>query len=271
MLNKLIKYEFKAILKYLVFVLPVSLLSGIVFSLMVRNADFSVFLSTDFLLTDILYQMLYSSSIMAFILSISASYFIVLAVLVIRYYKELFSNQGYLTFTLPVNNTHHYLCRLLVGGVINIAITLYVVLVVEICGYIAISDSLILTAIDFIINDLNIGFEQYLSLFLYFIALLTAAFTEINTCFTCVSIGQQFKHRIIASVVSYIIYYTAVQIFAMIVTVISFSASYNISSDFIQTLLFYITPIVAIVFNIAYNVGLSFLNRHFITNKLNLE
>ncbi len=107
MLGKLIKHEFKNTSKVMLaiygLVLGVTLLGTIVFALMNPdvNTDFSEFVT--------------SSLMLLYGLSIFALFIVTYVYVCVHFYKTMYSDQGYLTHTLPVSTLSTFHVKLLVS------------------------------------------------------------------------------------------------------------------------------------------------------------
>lgn len=103
MVRKLYKNEFLALFKWII---PLNLLCLVVAIISRINLEY-----TDTDAGEIV------SAIMAFVfmLSVIALITISFVIVVVRFYKNLLSNEGYLTFTVPVSTGTHIICKLLCG------------------------------------------------------------------------------------------------------------------------------------------------------------
>ena len=118
---------------------------------------------------------------------------------VVRFYQNLISDEGYLSFTLPVTATQHIVAKLLTGLLFLAGTALAVFL------------SQLITNFDRTIGALNSLFSQlervqdswmFFSLVLLF--LLVAVVDTICKLYASMVAGSQFdRHRIVGSVVSY--------------------------------------------------------------------
>lgn len=137
---------------------------------------------------------------------------------VTRYYKNLFTGEGYLTFTLPVSTTQHLWTKTLTALCFSVASLLVALLSVVIItagdmfNELCLAGSYILRHIPEEISGHFIGWVAE------FIVLLLAAFLYSHLMFSCcVSVGQLFrKNRVLASVGAYFAYYIITQVFGTI-------------------------------------------------------
>ncbi len=127
MLKKLLKYDLKSIFKLWWIAAAASVLvatiAGVFISPMINGKDLPDFAP----LMGIFFWMLFMMSLTALILLSEVLIFI-------RFYKNFFSDEGYLTFTLPVKRSE-LLNSKLISGVLTTAAS-YVVCFIDICVFI---------------------------------------------------------------------------------------------------------------------------------------
>lgn len=116
MLKKLLKYEFKAVSKTLVPMLlgifGISLLSSVMMllnNLISRGSEKSALA--------IIFSVISGTITVFSVFLLFASIFILIFMLLSRYYKNLFTDEGYLTFTLPVQTKELLVTKLISGFV----------------------------------------------------------------------------------------------------------------------------------------------------------
>lgn len=143
---------------------------------------------------------------------------------VVRFYKNMYSAEGYLTFTLPVTNTQHIFVKLVVSVVCQIICALVVV----VAGVIALSGKPLNKICEFVAWQ----FEQLLKAYGWFhvlafaieliLALILSVASAILLYYACISIGQTAKkNRILMAFVAYIVYYVAMQAISTAFTIVS--------------------------------------------------
>lgn len=133
---------------------------------------------------------------------------------VTRYYKNLFTGEGYLTFTLPISTTQHLWTKTLTALCFSVASMLVILLSViiitsgDMLKELCLAGSYILRHIPKDISGHVIGWVAE------FIVLLLAAFLYSHLMLSCcVSVGQLFKkNRVLAAVGAYFAYYMLTQI-----------------------------------------------------------
>ena len=110
MLKKLLKYDFNAIFKYW----WIGALTTFILSFVGLACEKVIYSPKD--LPDSVYVFATLGSILVF-LSFAAFAFITALIVYLRFYKHLFSDEGYLTFTLPVKRNHILASKLITGFV----------------------------------------------------------------------------------------------------------------------------------------------------------
>ena len=144
---------------------------------------------------------------------------------VIYYYRAMFSNQGYLTFTLPASTWMIFISKVVA------AFSLYVINLLVLTGiFFALfpydADTMMLSQVDLALRgtfDMSLaGFTTWTILIL----LISLLFNAIMY-FASINIGQLMaKHKIIGSVLSYLGLTTIIQILAtIIIVIVGFAAS----------------------------------------------
>jgi len=144
---------------------------------------------------------------------------------ILRFYRNLFTGEGYLTFTLPVTPRQHIAVKAVTAVSMNI---ITVVMVLISFSIITAGEMLkeIGIALRYIMNELfRLAGGQIAVIGLEFVLLLlVAAFTGIMLYYTFIAIGQLFrKNRVLAAVGAYFVYYIITQIISTVLT-IGFSA-----------------------------------------------
>lgn len=214
------------------------------------------------------------------------------AYLGVRFYKTMYTDEGYLTHTLPVTEGRLLFAKTFISGIWMLVISLGIIL--SVFGLFAFMISAMLPAgyslSDFwrefqIIYDeelrdafliaeaeLGMSFRGY---FIYLIvSMILGAFASIMTLFGAISMGQLFtKHRVLMAIVSYIGISVFKGIFSSIVEgiitnifVSSKSNSPAIVGSYINT-----NMIVGLVFSVVFAVVLYLVSWLVNTRKLNME
>ena len=216
MLGKILKYDFKSIGKSLFPLYFLLLISALI-------SRFTNFLGNSITFFKIIYKL----SMIIFVILIVGALFYTLFVSVKRYYKNLFSDEGYLTNTLPVSSTNLAISKVITSifyFLVTIGIMiLSLMIVVDI-------DSLIKNT-----NDLIIYAATYLKiskeLFVVFIITLVSVMYiyYLILIFAGISIGQSHSNnKVLFSIIwSIVLYY-----FGQVISTISLGIMSFFDSDF---------------------------------------
>lgn len=285
MLGKLFKYENKAVSKLLmpltlaVIILPVlgALILKMQFIFGDKFENGSI-ISSIFSL---------ASGIMIFFIVIAtiSACFISLFILMQRYYKNLFSDEGYLTFTLPVKTGSIILSKLFTAVIWSVIITICTIIGVMIFVLFG-------TSASFINNEVVDGFSQvFKQIFEFYftgsavqiiyliellISIIVSLFTNILLMYLAITIGCQIakKHKVLASIGMYFVISSVVSVLSTIIQVITTTTLYG-GFDFIyvEPTLSDVTLILlpSIIFSIILGVCYFLLNNYILKNKLNIE
>lgn len=259
MLRKLTKHEFKATARYMLplylVLLVLTVLNRIMLNLDIYNGILSFV----------------SNTMMVFyIVSIVTVAIITLIIMIGRFYKNLVTDEGYLTFTLPVKVTE------IVNSKIIIAVLWTIISVILIFASIIIVSSTSLTDLQYI---LKLGYEIIKDTFankstLFITQLIILSFfsliNKILQVYASVAIGQLVNgHRLIGSIVAFVIINTVTQVIPAIILFVGayFYGSSLDSVSSIPSLIFPITIIIILIFNFVFYYGTTYIFK----NKLNLE
>jgi hypothetical protein len=266
MLKKLLKHELKEVSRYLI---------PLLLSLVVITIVNKIFFSID-----------NETTIMKLIQGISVTLFVVIniailaatfIVIIIRFYKNLLGDEGYLMFTLPVKVSTHIISKTIIATFWSIIAT--IVVTMSIAFVLGNYNDFTEIINNFIKTDDKIFIILFLIEFI--IAIVISYVISILQIYASISLGQLFqKHKIIASFASYIGIYTILQIigsiFALILILITshlnISHTYNLDLSNSQAeLFFHGIMIFAIAFNAALGGVFYYITQKTLSNKLNLE
>ncbi len=205
-----------------------------------------------------------------------------------RFYRHLFTSEGYLSFTLPVTPTQHILTKL-TTAVITHAASLVVVLLsaciitagdvlVEVIKAAAYIVDLIPERLAFTFKETTAAQWQvniWLFVIEFILLLVAAVIYQMLLFYGCITVGQTFsKNRILAAVGAYFGYYLATQAVGTVLVIVSQFLPWETFSD-----IFYAAPIGCIhiltigyiLLNLLVATGLFIVSRVIIRHKLNLE
>lgn len=203
MLGKLIKHEWKAVAKTLFFIhlaiVAMTLVGKILVSIKAVQKS----------------EILTVSMVMVYVLSVIAVGIGTHIYLAMRFYKNMYTDEGYLSFTLPVKSWEHIVSK----GLIAIAW-----MVID--GVVIFASILILAIpkqeyMEFVNSITHANWE-----WLYIVEVMAAVVVGLCavplTYYVSISIGQLFKnHKMLFSVIVYVVIKNVQQVLGVVVTVIS--------------------------------------------------
>lgn len=269
MVRKLFKHEF---IFYLRTLLPVQI---ILICLSVLNRTVQLFENNS-----VGYEIVFISSLIALIMGMVASVVLTTVIIVTRFYKNMFSSEGYLTHTLPVTATQHILVKFITATIFDF----FTLLSLIIAGVIAIMGDVLTEIIKAAKYLLNMAFEYVGTHGIFYIIefvllVIVASISAVLLLYTCITVGQLFnKNRIFAAVGVYFGYYLVTEAIQTTIMVAG-TALYDTLN--IQKLVDIIAknPLPAvhwiaaaiIVLGIVFSLAYFFIIRFIIKRKLNLE
>ena len=210
MVKKLIKHEFTAFTRTM---LPMEL---ILLGVALLNRIIHLFESHD-----TSYAIIEWSSNASYCMSLMVCGVMTVAVAISRFYKNLFTSEGYLSFTLPVTPAQHIFAKLLVACTYTV-ITMVTVFI-SIC-IISMGDYLVelFKAAGYLIEEMFAHNTVHRIFFAIEVLIMCVAVgvSEILKFYACISLGQRAKkNRILAAFGIYFGYYFVCQIFGTVLLI----------------------------------------------------
>lgn len=215
---------------------------------------------------------------MVYVLSVGALGFVVSLYFYVRFYNNLYTDQGYLMHTLPVTPAQLIWSKAFVGvlwHIISVAImvlSLFSVmfsLIVSVDGTITWNDFWQEFA-DIPADDLG---NATIIIILLIVLTIVGCFMTIFLGYTAISIGQLFKkQKILGAIGAYVVIYLVMQTAGSMATVpfSSWIEKMGESGEF-SALAFEGLLAVSIIVTVLVTTGLYFFNEHIMKYKLNLE
>lgn len=263
MLSKLLKYEFKATARYFapiyLALLGFALINKFIkpFETIESSNNFTLQAVISFLTTAAYFALIVGVIVMTVVIMIQ------------RFYKNLLSDEGYLSFTLPVETWKHILNKLLISLLWS-----FLSVVVTICSILILVDFADIREIFTVILE---GFNTFLGTAGFFtvpIYMLLMAASGITMIYAAIALGHQFSgHKLIASFGMYCALYMGYQI---VLTLFIFLFSKTLFKTFfistvpaladINTIILIFTFIAALFVSVNFTITNVVLKR-----KLNLE
>lgn len=212
MVKKLIKHEFIYYLR-----------SFGIFPLMILAVSLVVRLFMFFDTDSTVVTVLGTSSLIVFFISCFTIGIASVIFSVVRFYQNMYSAEGYLTFTLPVTNDAHIFVKLLV------ALTCQLIshLTVTVAMLIALSDKEMFAALAQSFSGLGklistLGAAHSVFYFLEgLILIVLSAIMTMLLYYACITIGQMAKkNRVFGAIATYFVYYMGMQVLSTAITII---------------------------------------------------
>lgn len=192
------------------------------------------------------------SSIFLYVISLMATAFATFVYFVVRFYRNMYTDEGYLMHTLPVKSWEHIFSKGLVFFIWTLISGLAVILSVFSISFTAIA---VVTEVDLaqIMSELRLfwpeimqafreawGLSFGVTLLLVVISVICKSACSILLIYTAISIGQTFnKHKVMASFIAFGCLMVAIQIVTSLIQVplvflrinqLDFSSSVTVSS-----------------------------------------
>ena len=268
MLKKLYKHEFHSLFRSL---LPIW--AALIGFAVLSRLTFITDLDNDILNT------VRGLSVTAYVLGIFAVFIVGLVIVVMRFYKNLLTHEGYLTFTLPFTPTQHIICKLVCGVVVMLIDFIAVICSLLILGAGTEVLGEILGVIRLALTELPEYFSAgQIALISTEVVLLLviSPFQSLLMFYAAMALGQQFKNKVGGAAIAYICLYAAVQILDTLIMIpVSLAAAGGMDefNDLINTSVMYLSGFLAfmIILSAALSAAYFIITRHFLTKKLNLE
>ncbi len=265
MLKKLYRYEFYSLFRSLLPIygaaLGFALLSRLTYLFDFDNLAFSIISG---MVTTV------------YVFSIIAVAIIGIVVVVVRFYRNLLKEEGYLTFSLPFTPTQHILCKLICGFVVILLDAAVVILSLFLLGVgTDVLPMLWNTFKEMLSSVLEYTGTSQLIVTVIEIALMAicSVIQSILMFYASIAIGQQFKSRVGGAVVAYIALYAAVQtvnsVLLLLVTAVNINRLEMFFENGVQSV--QLTLLFPLLESIVLSVVYFCITRHFLTQKLNLE
>ena len=199
---------------------------------------------------------------------------------IVRFYKNMYSSEGYLTLTLPVKHSEHILVKLIGSTAAELICLLVVIITIlfsiptDLLGEFFLSVKMHLQS-----QTTFSGVNGVLFVIEMFILLVAEVASGRLLIYACITVGQLAKrNRVLMAVVAYFVYYVASQIvsaiFAVISTLTSFTGLFdNISAwlDNNAVLALHLTSIGGLLLSAALGAAYWFVTQYIMSKKLNLE
>ena len=179
------------------------------------------------------YDTVYGSAVVVFFISVFVTVSCAVAFSVIRYYKNMFTGEGYLTLTLPVSHEKHIFSKMLAAVAASVSSFLAVILAFLLFlpgGWMV----EVFRAISYLVRELYqvAGFHLILYALELVLFLITNLGLQILVYYFCISLGQTFKkNRVLAAVGIYYGFYMILQFLSTFLSIVLNNIMENLPMD----------------------------------------
>ena len=265
MVKKLFKHEYYALLRLMI---PAwcALLCVSVFGRFIQLLEHD----------NIAYKIVSGSSIFFYVVVLMACLACPTVFAVVRFYRNLFSGEGYLMFTLPVTTTQHLWVKLTVALTMQIATWLVAVSSVFVLTFGDLGWEIGKAAwylLDLLAEKCN-GHFPVLAVEAMLFVIAMAAYAML-VYYACICIGQLFgKMRLLMAFVAYFAFYTIMQVFETILLIVMAVIDMDtvmlwVSNHMVATA--HITMCYGIVQSVILGAVFYLVSHYIIRHRLNLE
>lgn len=265
MLGKLIKYDLKAVYRLLIPLHLVLLLISFFARLILTTKAY-----------ENIPMVLLGFGVAGYIILIVVVIYTTIFLIIRRFYKNLFSDEGYLTWTLPVTPHQHLLAKTISGTLWMLFD--YIVIILSL-GIVFLIPSVIENS-DLLIRKMDATLQMSTTTFFTstFILGLVSVLSGITFYYVCIALGQLFStHRVIAAFAMYFALSTVISVIIMIILIgvgiipLMTGATYSVEADVTSAKIVLRSYDISIVLSILQGV-LSYIGTLYIMKKkVNLE
>ncbi|MBR4420200.1 MAG: hypothetical protein IKT32_04905, partial [Clostridia bacterium] len=195
---------------------------------------------------------------------------------IVRFYKNLFTSEGYFTFSIPVSPVQHIWCKLICGMAMILASTVVVIISLIINFVFTEIGSSISSSIGSLFETIElIDFAHLMGYMVEFsIVGILSVCAALLQVYCAISFGQGFKNKIGGSVVSYLVInviLNAVSSFLSVFFMLGPQLFLEIFNEVPGEFIVHMIMIFAIIIEIALCAGFFVITAYKTTKKLNLE
>lgn len=186
----------------------------------------------------------------------------------LRFYRSMFSREGYLSWILPVSGTQHLWAKIISGYILAVAD----IIIIAAGALILVTGRNITSAYSLIADEMTLELGMPLGKFalLLFIFYVVSCISTVIMVYFCIVVGQLFPgHRVLCAIAVYFIMATALQIIALLIMLaLGVFPGYNFFAAKGQTMaaytinIFSVSAVLTIIITIA-----QYAVTHYIMNK----
>lgn len=218
-------------------------------------------------------------TLLLYVILLVCSYFGIIVYLVVHFYRTMYTDEGYLTHTLPVTQHQILVSKLLVGGLWVLVVSAAMFLSMAFLGITMLSNILGEYDLSYVWGEFvsfggdllrllraDYDMDLFLWLVMSAVKLLLAPFVLLSIYFGAVSLGQLFsKHRVLMAIVFYFGINTAVGVVSSLIqSMIALGLQRNFSTYI------YVSADVRFVVDLIAGVALYFVSWYVTSKRLNM-
>lgn len=275
MLGKLIKYDLKSMNRYLILIHAALLLASVAMRIFLTGPLLSA--GTDWENAKLIVP--FTLFIILYIVIISAASFATSIVIVVRFYKSLFSEQGYLTRTLPVTSGQHLLAKTVSGSIwvfLNFLVTVLSIAIVAATPYVVslFKENSATIRMELGFTGAYAGISWWIVIAVLLVMVLISAVSGVITYFASIAIGQLIpNHRVLGAIAAYFVITTIISIISVVC--IAVSGLLNISMDSVDSVYtldyFWGTWLLTFILEIIFGAALYIATYWIMKKKIDLD
>lgn len=224
------------------------------------------------------YSIVRTSTITFYVVAVAVSLLFPFVFAILRYYRNLFTGEGYLSFTLPVTPFQHLLVKVTAGLTVQLLtvgvslVSLVIITfgdvfaeVVKAAGYL----------LSYFYHDLEWGMNLPFIMIEVLVLVVVLFVTGLLLYYACISIGQMSKkNRVLAAVGVYFAYYFIQQVLGTIAIIIGTVVNWDPLAEWVRAHEFPATHIALCGLTVFYallSVAYFAISHAIIRKRLNLE
>ncbi|MGN1166446.1 MAG: hypothetical protein ACI4S2_08500 [Lachnospiraceae bacterium] len=215
MLGKLIKYDMKYLNRFLILLHSFLMISLVLIRVFLTSR---IELQTDQEQTEFLFAITFTLCFLI-IMAISMGTLLIIAV---RFYKNIFTDEGYLTHTLPVKSSQHLISKTVSGSIwafLNLCLTYIGIYIVawtpNVQSFFYENKTDIQTELGMTEKYENLSLSTIIAVILLFS--IISAISNVIMLYASIALGQLFSsHRIIGSLVAYFVLQIVISVLSLL-------------------------------------------------------
>lgn len=264
MLGKLIKHEWKAVSKVL------ALLHLLLIAMAVVG---KILLSIEVLKEE---WLLWGTLMTVYVISIMAICIGTQIFMAVRFYKNMYTDEGYLSFTLPVKPWEHLLSKTIVSAIwILIDFIVLVVSIIILVAYKGMGTEFVQEWNEFVLAmRTGLGMSEIMFLVQIVLLMVIGLISIPLMYYFSISIGQLFKsHKLLAAVIVYVITQNVMQVLSTVLSAVFVAGKAIVTTDmdYLNEMMYNDFMWVSVLFSAGMCAVFWLVNNYIMSKRLNLS